>query len=136
MKLPCRILGLIAAAAAASVGCASEPSEPAPNKTDQNIQADRSSDDEKPEKDPSEPQTPPSRSAGSSPAVPPDHVDAPRPAGELPPDEELPRQAEDAPLKGSSPAGGPASAPLEGEALPRGGSAMPGQDPCPACGMG
>ena len=137
MKLPCRILGLIAAAAAAPVivGCGSETSEPIPNKTDQTIQADRSSDEEKPEKDPSAP-PPPLPPAESSPVVPPAQVDAPRPEGESSPDEEIPHQAEDAPLRGGPPAGGPASAPLEGGAMPHGGSATPGQDPCPACGMG
>jgi len=141
MKLPSRILGLIAAAAAAPViaGCASESTEPTANKTDQKIHTQASSEEEKEASEKSEePQTALAASSEAQERSAPDAVPTPDPSStsskdDAPPDDGMPRAAEDAPLKGIRPAvdgglhGGPASLPQRGTS---------GQEPCPACGMG
>lgn len=142
MKLPLRILNLIAAAAAAPVivGCANDPSEPNPDKTDQNIQTEpaSASEEEKLREGSDAPQVPTPPSSEPSPPVAPDQASTPLLEDAPPPeDEELPQQAEDAPLKGFRPVGGPADTPFDGgPAGPRSGSGVPGQDACPACGLG
>lgn len=140
MKLPLRILNLIAAAAAAPVivGCANDPSEPDPNKTDQNIQTEpaSASEEEKLREGSDAPQAPTPPASEAAPPVAPDQA-PPAEAAPPPDEEELPQQAEDAPLKGFRPVGGPQVTPFEGgPAGPQGGSGVPGQYSCPACGLG
>ena len=133
MKLPCRILGLIAAAAAAPVivGCAGEPSEPSPNKTDQNIETQPTSEEKQARDDASEPQPLPP-SITELPAV-----DAPDPSSAPPPNEEMSSPPDEAggPVKGM-PGASPAMPYGAGPMAPHFGSGGTGQDPCPACGMG
>ncbi len=144
MKLPCRILGLIAAAAAAPVivGCASDVPEPSPNKTDQTIETQqpaRAEAEAEAEARKAEAAAPsPSSADPAEVATSGDSSTASPPEGEppiTPADDEIdaPAFGEDMPLDIGR---GPMMPYGAGPTAPRGGPGTLGQDPCPACGMG
>jgi len=142
MKLPCHILGLIAAVGATPVivGCAGEPSEPSPNKTDQNIQSEHAWErgDGKDAVDASSEMPSPS----SADVAAPDPASASQPARTSPPPDEedtslAPPLEEDAPLEGGPGLGGRRWMSHEVNPIaPYAGAGTSAQDPCPACGMG
>jgi hypothetical protein len=142
MKLPCRILGLIAAAAAAPViiGCSGESSEPSPNKTDQNIETQQRSEGQASRDEASESHSSSSSSAEPTEGAASDPSSAPLSEGHAPrvhEDGDVPPPVdEDAPLRRMPGVGRAPMMPYEGRpTMPQGGSGGP-QDPCPACGMG
>jgi len=127
VKIPHHILGMLAAAATATVntGCGDEARDPEPVTTNQNVEgrseSSRPADSEAAAHDPGAAEEP--RSPADEEAA--DHVrpDSSPEVAPLLPDEPTFDEEEAA-------AGG-------GKGLPRGGPREPyGDDPCPACGMG
>ena len=126
MKIPQRILGLLAVAAPVVAGCGAEATEPASTRTDQNIQSEshaatpvssESADDSEVSPRPDDATSPDGASASPSPSPSPEDEDA------SPPSEPQHLPPEWNPLEGPPVAPGVLSP-------------SSGTDPCLACGMG